>query len=306
MTARPPRTAAPGRAPPAGGAPRAARGGPRDSLVVLTYHNIVERAEDAARGEATLHVDRATVAEHLDLLRETHDVVSLADVLSGARSFSDRPRALITFDDAYHGAMTIGVDELVRRRMVATFFVTPGFCDGRTFWWDELAGGYGGVMPSTVRHSALVEHRGIEVRVRAWIDRDALRTGTPSDVMRCSTARELKDAARAPGITFGAHSWSHPALSAIDSSMLADELRRPLIWLRESFDNSLPALAVPYGLSSSHVESEARRHGYIVVFTGRRGWVPSPIVAPFALPRQNVPAGIPRHSFLLRSSGVIG
>ena len=306
MTARALLKDAASRALIAVGAPRVARWARRDSLVVLTYHNIVEHASDAVRGEASLHVDRATFAEHLDLLRETHDVVSLADVLSGTRSFSDRPRALITFDDAYHGAITIGVAELVRRRMVATFFVTPGLSDGRTFWWDELAGGYGGVIPKPVRHTALVQHHGVEARVREWIGRDALRTGRPADLQRCATMRELSTAALAPGITFGAHSWSHPVLAAIDDEMLTDELCRPLAWLRESFDNSLPALAVPYGLSSPRVEAAARQHGYIVVFTGRRGWVPSPIVAPFTLPRENIAAGITQQAFLLRSSGVIG
>jgi peptidoglycan/xylan/chitin deacetylase (PgdA/CDA1 family) len=288
------------------GAPRVARWARRESLVVLTYHNIVEHPADAARGEASLHVDRASFAVHLDLLRETHDVVSLADVLSGTRPIGGRPRVLITFDDAYQGALTLGVDELVRRRIPAVFFVAPGFVDGRTFWWDELAGGYGGVMPKAVREAALVEHRGVETRIREWIGRNALPVGKPTALQRCATMRELIRAARAPGITFGAHSWSHPVLAAVDAEVLADELCRPLVWLRKSFNNVVPALAVPYGVSSPRVESEARAHGYVAVFGGRRGWVPSPITAPFMLPRENVPGGITRHGFLLRSSGVTG
>jgi hypothetical protein len=40
----------------------------RDALLVLTYHNIVPNREDASRGDSSLHLDRATFAEQLDLL----------------------------------------------------------------------------------------------------------------------------------------------------------------------------------------------------------------------------------------------
>jgi peptidoglycan/xylan/chitin deacetylase (PgdA/CDA1 family) len=117
--------------------------------------------------------------------------------------------------------------------------------------------------------------------------------------------RELQSASRAPGITFGAHSWSHRVMANLNPDDLRDELRRPLAWLHETLDNVLPALAVPYGLSSRWVECEARRCGYAAMFGGRRGWVPARSLPPFTLPRENIPAGLGRETFVLRSAGVI-
>lgn len=287
------------------GAARIGRWARRDALLVLTYHNIVERREDARQGEASLHLDRASFGEQLDVLRETHDVVSLAEMLNGCRWRGDRPRALITFDDAYRGAMTIGIDELAARRMVATVFVAPAFTGGRTFWWDALAAGYGGEMPEGIRQEALMKHDGYDERVREWARRTGVELGAGGDLQRCATVRELRAASRAPGIIFGAHSWSHPVLANLGAADLRHELRLPLDWLRESLDNVVPALAVPYGICSPWVECEARRSGYAAVFTGRRGWIPASSMLPFTLPRENVPAGLGRETFVLRSAGVM-
>jgi peptidoglycan/xylan/chitin deacetylase (PgdA/CDA1 family) len=287
------------------GAARFARWVRRDSLVVLTYHNIVPRSEHARQGEASLHVDRATFAEQLDVLAETHEIVGLADVLNGVRWPSGRPRALITFDDAYQGAMTIGVDELLKRRMLATVFVAPAFTAGRTFWWDAIGAGHAGTIPDDIRRAALETYDGIDDRVREWAERNCVPLGDPGPTQRCATVRELRSAALSPGITFGAHSWSHPVMANLDPDELREELRRPLSWLYATLDNVVPALAVPYGLSSPWVEFEARRLGYAAMFTGRRGWVPPTAMVPFTLPRENVPAGMGRESFVLRSAGVL-
>ena len=287
------------------GAARLGRWARRDALLVLTYHNIVADREDAQHGEASLHVDRASFAEQLDLLADTHEVVGLTDVLNGCSWNSDRPRALITFDDAYHGAMTLGVDELVKRRMLATVFVAPAFTTGRTFWWDAIGAGHGGVVPDAIRREALDVHDGRDDRVRDWVQAKGIGTGAPGAAQRCATVRELRAASLAPGITFGAHSWSHPVMANLDPDELRDELRRPLDWLAKTLDNVVPALAVPYGLSSRWVESEARRVGYAAVFTGRRGWVAARSIVPFTPPRENIPAGLGRETFMLRSSGVI-
>ncbi len=109
----------------------------RSRVLVLAYHNIVpEGAEDA--GDPSLHLPEKQFARQLDLLVETHTIVPLQSALTDAWE-PNRPRAVITFDDAYRGAVTVGIDEIVRREIPATVFVTPAFVDGRSFWWDALA-----------------------------------------------------------------------------------------------------------------------------------------------------------------------
>jgi peptidoglycan/xylan/chitin deacetylase (PgdA/CDA1 family) len=285
-----------------GGAP-AVRAFRRDGVVVLAYHGVVASGESARFGEASLHVTQATFAEHLDELRETHDVVSLAEVLSGSVTRSSRPRAVITFDDAYIGALTLGFQELARRRMPATVFVAPAFLTGRRFWWDDLSAHYGGEMPPSIRETALSELEGDDERIRRWAAALGL-TETGSEAVRCATADELHGASQTPGMTFGAHSWSHRVLPRLSREDLVEELKRPLAWLRDHVSHVVRALAVPYAISSEAVEREARMRGYLAVFGARTGFMPGSPVIPFSMPRQNVPAGLSRDAFTLRSAGM--
>lgn len=286
------------------GAPAMGRWMRRGDLLVLTYHNVVADGASAVRGEASLHLSRARFAAQLDALRDTHEVISLSDAIRRHAPSAGRPRAVITFDDAYRGAVTIAVEELIARGMPATIFVAPAFVGGRAFWWDVLAGGSGGEMPVVVRDTALRALQGSHDRVLAWAHAAGLPRGEPTADQRCATYGELRAASRAPGITFGAHTWSHPVLPSLDEDTLRREVERPLAWLRDRFASAVPVLAVPYGLSAPHVESTARAAGYAVVFPGQRGWIRPGAQLPFASPRMNVPANMPTSTFRLRSSGV--
>src|SRR5690348_4128876 len=116
----------------------------RGRALVLAYHNVVPTGQPRL-GETSLHLAQADFAAQLDLLASTHDVVPLESIVDDV-SESARPRVAITFDDAYHGAITAGLEELRRRAMPATIFVAPGLLGGDT-WWDRLAAASGGVMP---------------------------------------------------------------------------------------------------------------------------------------------------------------
>src|SRR5690606_35559597 len=82
----------------------------RPSDLILAYHNVVPEGESAA-GDRSLHLPVADLRSQLDRLTRTHDVVPLASLLDPGVE-RNRPRVAITFDDAYRGAITCGVDEL--------------------------------------------------------------------------------------------------------------------------------------------------------------------------------------------------
>src|SRR2546422_8966546 len=89
---------------------------------------------------------RSTLFPYTTLLR-THAIVPLEEVLTPAPS-GRRPRVAITFDDAYQGAIAIGVEELARRGGPAALFVVPAFGGGGSFWWEPLGrDGGGGLDP---------------------------------------------------------------------------------------------------------------------------------------------------------------
>lgn len=276
----------------------------RRSVLILAYHNVVPEGL-AAGGDKSLHLPEAAFAAQLDLLQETHDVVPLEMLLNGGVAACDRPQAVITFDDAYQGAVTVGVREVVRRALSATIFVAPAFVGGRFFWWDAVTQATAPGPPESCRRHALEACRGEDAAVRRWAERAGYQISLLPDNAACASIDELHAAASQPGITLASHSWSHPNLRRLPTSELKAELTQPLVWLRDRFDHVLPVLSYPYGLASPAVESGAASAGYRAGVRVSGGWATRRPRNPFALPRWNVPASISHDGFLLRTAGLL-
>ena len=282
------------------GVVRAARRRLRGRGVVLAYHNIVPTGEPRA-GELAVHLPQADFARQLDLIAATHDVVPLESILDDVGR-STRPRVAITFDDAYHGAITAGLAELQRRTMPATVFVAPGLLGGDT-WWDRLAGAGGGVMADDVRREAIENMRGDRDAVLARFETREQSRNAPV-LPRIASEADLAAAARQQGITFGSHTWSHRNLSALSSDELDAELGPSLVWLRARFTNVVPWLSYPYGISSDAVEQIAEQSRYRGAFRVSGGWVKRDSARAYALPRLGIPAGLSLHGLALRLAGI--
>jgi peptidoglycan/xylan/chitin deacetylase (PgdA/CDA1 family) len=116
-------------------------------------------------------------------------------------------------------------------------------------------------------------------------------------------SRRSCSAARYPGLNLGSHTWSHPNLTRLTDAELAEELTRPLGWLRERFPRVIPWLTYPYGLTDERVARATGRARYEAALRVDGGWFgPSP--ARFSLPRFNVPAGLSSAGFRLRLAGL--
>jgi peptidoglycan/xylan/chitin deacetylase (PgdA/CDA1 family) len=267
--------------------------------LVLAYHNVV--ADDAASiGDASLHIPLSAFRRHLDAIEQRCDLVALGDIL---QAHGGTPRLAITFDDAYRGTLRHALPELARRGIPSTVFIPPAFVPRRPFWWDDL--GRSGGLPAGDRAVALDRARGRDADVRQhFAARLTDESAMPED-FRCASLEELSDAVAAGPVTLGSHTWSHPNLVRATSAELADELARPLAWLREHFPgSSLPVISYPYGLRSPAVEAAARDAGYTMGFLVDGGWLPPRPVSLFALPRLNVPAGLSAAGLALRLSGL--
>jgi len=278
------------------GAARLSRAAHRGRALVLAYHNIVP--DDAALrcGEPGLHLTRSAFAAQLDLLVETHELVRLEKVLDPVPAAVDRPRAAITFDDAYRGALTLGLEELRKRNLPAVVFVAPGLLGGKTFWWDAI--------PDVPRDWALDELRGQEGEVRRRAGERGYRQVELPDYCETAEERELGRALRSGLISLGSHSWSHPNLANLTTSELRTELLRPLEWLRERSDTFTPWLAYPYGSYSPQVAEAAAAAGYSAALRIEGGWLPKQIDDRYTLPRLNIPAGLSLNGFALRIAGL--
>jgi peptidoglycan/xylan/chitin deacetylase (PgdA/CDA1 family) len=107
---------------------RRAVGGRR--VLLLSYHRVVGdfKAEEST-SLSTLNIARETFRKHLELLRETHDIVPLEDalaVLSGARH-ATRDVAVITFDDGYRDVYTHAFPVMREMRVPGVVYVPSAF-----------------------------------------------------------------------------------------------------------------------------------------------------------------------------------
>ncbi len=276
----------------------------RGSTIILAYHNVVP--DDArAIGDRSLHLPLAGFRSQLDRLEESHESVELTE--GGVSSAgSSRPRAALTFDDAYRGARTLALPELARRGLPATVFVAPGLLGSSGCWWDLLAATDGsGLLPS-VRNHVLGELGGDNATALEWARSDALPIAALPSHAGIATEEELRTAAALPGIRLGAHTWSHCNLAGMGAAAYDTEFVKPLGWLRERFERIVPWVAYPYGLSAPLSAEQALRAGYGRALRIDGGWISSATTSPFVLPRMNVPAGLSLDGFVLRASGLIG
>jgi peptidoglycan/xylan/chitin deacetylase (PgdA/CDA1 family) len=275
----------------------------RSRTLVLAYHNVV--SDDApAEGDRSLHLPLGDFAAQLDVLQDGYDVVSLS-ALAQPHHVGSRPRVVITFDDAYRGAVRLGVAELVRRGLPATIFVAPGLLGARTTWWDALAVGDG--LPPEIRDHALAECEGLEARVLEWAAEVGLPCARAVNAEReIATEQEVLAAARHAGITLGSHTWSHPNLARLDVEQIDTELARTDHWLRDRLGAAYePWLAYPYGLAGEGARAAVRGLGYRGAFMVVGGWMDETRDDPYALPRLNIPAALSRSGFELRLAGLL-
>jgi len=271
------------------------------SLLVLAYHDIVPSGSRCT-GATSLHLSQRQFGEQLDMICQVHEVVSLAAAV--CEPVSVRPRVAITFDDAYAGALTAGVEELERRQLPATVFVTPTLL-GQTTWWDVLASHSEGVVGKKMSEHALWELAGDRDDVLHWFSRHAVSISQSQLIPRIGTLAELRAVDTYPLLSIGAHTWTHANLCAVTDEELERELTLPLAWLKPRFTKFIPMLSYPYGLCSKKVELAASRAGYVRAFRVDGGWIVDPSTAdPFAMSRFNVAAGLSMDGLRLRLAGI--
>jgi peptidoglycan/xylan/chitin deacetylase (PgdA/CDA1 family) len=285
------------------GVTRLTRYAHRSRVLVLAYHNVVPTGE-AFDGDWNLHLPQREFALHLDTIRRTHDVVPLASILDASPPRA-RPRVVITFDDAYAGALDAGVGELEQRGMPSTIFVAPGLL-GRVTWWDALARGGRAGLPELIRNHALEDLAGKGDEIVDWAKTSGHLSGEASRRPRIARLDELKHAAGRPGVTLGSHTWSHPNLRALTPTEVRDELTTSLDWLRASFsETTIPWLSYPYGFWSESVCQGAAEAGYVAAVRVEGGWVAAdPRASRYGVPRLNVPLGMSVNGLSLRLAGI--
>jgi len=316
----------------ASGAAALARFQQAPSTAILAYHGVVPDGASPT-GDVSLHISRSRFAEHLDRVMESHDVVPLTEVFpddraarggaapartsrrrpTGGRSASTeagsaRARCVLTFDDAYLGAMTVGLEEVRRRGLCATVFVSPGLLGSEGFWWDRLAPTGGAPLEPDVRTHALERLGGRQGAVLDWARREGRSLATLPDWARPASPERLDEEVAKGGVTLGAHMWTHPNMAAGERDDLRRELARTTAWLEERRDVAVPWLAYPYGLHDAGSVAVARGAvaGALRVDGGLAERGGRMTEDRYRVPRINVPSGLSADGLALRMAGIGG
>jgi peptidoglycan/xylan/chitin deacetylase (PgdA/CDA1 family) len=274
----------------------------RGKRLIVAYHGIIPDGAGLA-GERSLFIHQRDFAAQLEMLAQVLDIVPLDKI---DEQDGGRPRAAITIDDAYRGAVCEGVRELVKRGLPATIFVAPGRLEGHVFWWDALCSEKG-TLDGRVRDYALTTLSGHDERVRAWAARSKLASSDRlPEYARAATRAELRAAVALPGITVGSHTWSHANLAALNIAEILSEISRSRAWLRAEFGaKALDWLAYPYGIDSVAAHHALADASYAGGLRSRGGWYSPSLVTPYTRPRLSIPAGLSVAGLKARALGAL-
>jgi len=278
----------------------------RPATFVLAYHNIVPTGESVV-GDPSLHLEQKAFGDQLDFFLETRTVVPLRQAMDPELMGSFGSRLVVTFDDAYVGTMTAGVEELTKRGLPATVFVPPGLLGSEGFWWDRLAPRDGRGLDPRIRDHALGHLQGKSEAIFAWARDEGMEVADLPEHARPVDADTLLGHDFGGRLTFGAHTWEHPNLAALEQSEAFTEMQRSRDWLSSRSELFVDWLAYPYGLFDARTVAAAESlfKGALLVSGGcavRRGRA---MDAPHRLPRLGMPRGLSLEGLALRLSGLL-
>jgi peptidoglycan/xylan/chitin deacetylase (PgdA/CDA1 family) len=263
--------------------------------VILAYHRIARETRDPH----LLCVDPDVFADQIDHLRRHVDIVPLA----GLNQRSPRQRVVLTFDDGYADNAGVAKSILDGMGVPATFFVTAGMVGAdRGFWWDRLEAlvlsssldreyleveldGRTATLDVRSDQARLLAHGTLHARLRQLpvreIDRllddlmNELNIPTVDrETHRVMSEQELLSLSTSDLFEVGAHTVSHPLLSAQPLEEQRREISASRSILEELTGLRVRAFSYPFGGRDAFSRATiglVERAGYIFACTGLSG-----------------------------------
>jgi peptidoglycan/xylan/chitin deacetylase (PgdA/CDA1 family) len=295
---------------------RRAVGGRR--VLILSYHRVVaDFAGEARRSLYTLNIEQKTFRRHLEVLQESHDVVSLDDALSvldGTRQAA-RDVAVVTFDDGYRDVYQHAFPVLRDLRIPALVYVPSAFVGtDRRLGHDRLFAALRGMQKRGIGPLAvgvgnpgerwLIDALEGDATPHLALERLIARHPTPG-LLRLADALEdrlglssykppagelpvtweMLREMQANGIATGAHTAEHTVLT----NQRLDEARREIALCKAALEKGLkrPVTHFAYcnGYYSAGVAQALKAEGFVSAVT-TEDMPNTPGVDPFALKRK--------------------
>lgn len=292
-------------------------------LRVLMYHRIVDPARACWCDPATISATPADFAWQMRLLAARYRVIAadeLLHVLAQRRPLP--PRAtLLTFDDGCRDFGEVAWPVLRKLKLPVTLFVPTAFPGGgqAAFWWDRLAT----AARETARPAITVRglgtlrldtpakrHRSVRALQR-WIKSLPHRDGMAVVEQACEemgeerrdadilTWRELR-ALMADGVTIGAHSRTHPALTRLGAAEARAEIAGSRADLRRELGVAPALFSYPFGDVDRGVADLVAEAGFEAAVTCQSGMSDIAAIDPLLLRRMNVTRRTSRLAFAVR------
>ena len=298
----------------------------RSDAIILMYHRIADPDVDPWQ----LAVSPRNFGDQLEMLTRRYRPVPLRRIVrSGRLARAPRRAVVLTFDDGYADNLYSAKPLLERHGVPATAFIASGLIGGaREFWWDELERLvfaparlpdrlHISIGATTLDRPLATAHEGRaspdaqarhQLYVELWrqllplahdvrtetLDRLAAWSGAgrqPRTDRRPLTRDEVVELARGDLITVGAHTVTHPRLSAHNAAAQREEIERSRRDLADLTGRTITDFAYPHGDRGPETKSIVRAAGFESACGAHAGPVRRNS-DPFHLPRlavENVP-----------------
>jgi colanic acid/amylovoran biosynthesis glycosyltransferase len=277
----------------------------RQPLRVLMYHRILPTDGSARCSPSVVSASPAAFRDQMRLVAARYRVLpadEIIDRLSAGRALPERA-LLITFDDGCRDFADTAWPILRQFRLPATIFVPTAYagCASRSFWWDRLYAAASstrldhlrspiGRLPLATPDDRRASLRQLRQHVKsmphapatALVDELCRAFGEhepppPSDVLGWNALRALA----ADGVTIGAHTRTHPALTRLPLEEARAEIRLSADDLMRELGKRPRAFAYPFGDHDDRVVQLVREEGFELAVTTLTGinWLPgSPVL----------------------------
>jgi peptidoglycan/xylan/chitin deacetylase (PgdA/CDA1 family) len=272
----------------------------RNAAVVLCYHNVVSDAQTSIGGPG-LHIAHSRFRKQMRWLAGNYTVIPLRELLARVRTGrSLRDTAAVCFDDAYAGVFEHAWPVLQELRVSATVFVVASAPGRRErFWWDRAA--VQRAQSNRARQQWLTALRGDEAAILGSLP--GAEREEPTEAALLPADWGVIAPAVSAGLELGVHSATHRSLPTLDDDELTYEIEASREIIARNTGATPEVFAFPYGRWDGRVRRRVKQAGYRAAFTLDYGLV-TPDADPWALPRVNVPAGIPDSAYQAWAAGL--
>lgn len=267
----------------------------RPAGAILCFHGI---ASPATPGEGEVHLSDASFRAFVDAARRMGTIVPLRELVQ--RHLAGRGTAglvALTADDAYASLLGETAAFIERESIPFTVFaVTEAAATrgGQVYWWDRVDDLFARTEPDRWRAFEDACGLGAEYRrgqpakygplrpFRQWMlathlgrwprelepELESLeRSAGVRTAQRSMTFAELERFAAIPTVDLGVHTVTHPVLPLLADAELDREIGACYHALRERFSNTVPVLALPFGLFDRRTLVAGRRAGMLASLT---------------------------------------